>query len=204
MSNKQNQINKVWLFRGCYRCGSRGPGHSSVSCTWCHHLHRTGLLALRMRAKAPWKLASRVEKATDARQCVAGSDSVHGVPELAEHGAAEVTPTLQWRPKDRRNTRCGWYSLRKATGIEQSQRQGNPTGSIHNRAQRSGFLSFLESRCRQSSRCRTESSRFDLLGFCHSLVLFYLLCSILAYWTGMFYATVDSFCARRICLLIVP
>lgn len=48
-----------------------------------------------MRAKAPWKLASRVEKAADAGQCVAGSDFVHGVPEMTEHGAAEVTPTLQ-------------------------------------------------------------------------------------------------------------
>ena len=48
-----------------------------------------------MIAKGPWKLASRFEKATDGGQCVAGSDSVHGVPEMAEHGAAEVMPPEQ-------------------------------------------------------------------------------------------------------------
>lgn len=117
--------------------------------------------------KRPWKLASRLQEATDAKQWVlAGSDTVREAPENAVHKAAAISCNEDLRIlaiPDVEDIRHRKLQTLGGSNLRESLQVLEPT-----ELERIGFLSFLASRWHQSYRCHTRSSRCCLVGslFC--------------------------------------
>lgn len=100
-------------------CGfsSKGPGYIS---RWQQimmaYIWRWFCRCVDAWMRGSWWLAARFQRAAEARQCMSGSETLHGAPEWVVQESVKVNATCQWRPQDIGDARNMIHPLENAEG----------------------------------------------------------------------------------------
>ena len=104
-----------------YRNVIQGRVHRRCSQTWQYHPCGVGSRNMKaMLVNGLWSLPPQLHRAADVR-CVAGSESLRGIPERPLHEALKVKVGLYWRSQHIEKARDMRYLPKRATDREKNQ-----------------------------------------------------------------------------------
>lgn len=116
-----------------------------------------------------WWLAPSLQKAAEARQCAAGSGSLHGAPAWAVFKAVKVRPKVQCSPQDVEDAR-NMIPLRRELPLSSG---GSPRGDIYNAGSRAREVGVAKSLGTQLIPPQAADARYRAARFCFGELFVY-------------------------------